>query len=542
MKPARALARLEALRLVFGSTAAEEKRTTLAALAGARFASAATVQRLHEILCFIAAYPDNAQLLAAARRELARFAHRPDLARFRDDLADTGIAGTATHYNFFWMMSRWLAERLPRRLALDWDRPDFVPRLKAALPILLPALEAEAVKRSDLPLKEIIDRLRGRERDASFVIRHIKTLPDDAVREHFHDAIDSAYIIEPAPGFPSRSTARHDRAPLVFRKSPPPSARPDLARELKRRPLTVRRTDRAEGRALIDLAREAMLTRARDLAAFSWGNEDDVQVVDDGDGLAFAIIGSLPEHRLPLPAVHGWIMLRNRVPVGYVQTDTLLAASEISFNVFETFRGAEAGYLFARVLAVTRHLFNARAFSIEPYQLGDGNDEGLASGAWWFYYKLGFRPIAEEPKRILASELRRMARDPTRRSGPATLKRLARGHLVWEPEAGRRAWLPLVPALGLRRTYPAPDAALQAANKRYGIGPNPPWSVAELAAWKQIALLALSLSGVERWTRSERQSAAATLKSKGAKSESVFLRSIDAHSPLAVAMQALLNG
>ena len=49
--------------------------------------------------------------------------------------------------------------------------------------------------------------------------------------------------------------------------------------------------------------------------------------------------------------------------------------------------------LFApRLLAARAHLFGTRSFSIEPYQLGKNNDEGIASGAWWFYAKLGFRP------------------------------------------------------------------------------------------------------------------------------------------------------
>ena len=41
-------------------------------------------------------------------------------------------------------------------------------------------------------------------------------------------------------------------------------------------------------------------------------------------------------------------------------------------------------------------MFGSDTFAIYPYQLGHENDEGLDSGAWWFYYKLGFRP--REPR------------------------------------------------------------------------------------------------------------------------------------------------
>lgn len=542
MTAARALRRIESLRLRYDPRRAVKKRVLVASLTLARFGRADLLLRYHEALCFMAAYPDDARLLALVRRELSAFAHRPELARYRDELADSGIAGTATRYNYFWMMSRWLAERFPKRLALDWSRPEFVGRLTAALPVLLGWTEAEAVRRSPLDLRVILDRLRGAESDAVFLLRRIAQLPgDDRTREHFHDAIDSAYVLAPAPDFPSRTLAGHAPAPLVFRNVPPPAARPDLVAELKRRPHAVRRVSGAEARSLLELAREAMLTRARDLAAFSWGNERDVMLVDDGDGVAFAIIGSLPAHRLPLPVVHGWIMLRNRVPVGYVQTDTLLAGSEISFNVFPTFRGAEAGYLFARVLASARHVLGARAFSIEPYQLGVGNSEGIESGAWWFYYKLGFRPLAAGPQALLARELARMRGNPTHRSGVATLKRLARGHMVFEPEPGRRAWLPLIPGLGLARRWDSPVDAGMSAMQRFETRDMVGWTADERTAWQRLAPILLALEGVERWTADQRRAAVAVLRAKGGLRESGMLSRLDAHVPLSAALTRMLE-
>jgi len=536
------LRRLEALRLEFGGEAGARKRDLLAQLRGASFSSAATLTRYHEVLCFMAAYPDDARLLGAVRRELRAFSRRTDLARWRAALADSGIAGTATHYNYFWMKARWLAQRFPRRFRINWSAPEFEARLKAALPLLLPWHQAEAVKRSALPVRRIVDRLRGKLTDAAFLAQAIEGLAGDSfAREHIHDSIDAAFVLQPGHGFPSRTLAWHDAAPSVFRSTRPSAARPDLQAQLRRKPLGLRQAGITEGRALIELAREAMLTRGRDLAAFSWGDARDVMLVDDGDGLAFALIGSLPERRLPLPAVHGWLMLRNRVPVGYVQTDCLLAGAEVAFNVFPTFRGAEAGYLFARVLASARHLLGARAFSIEPYQLGAGNEEGIESGAWWFYYKLGFRPTAPEPRRLLAAELERMRRQPAHRSSEATLLRLASGHMVRQPEAGRHAWLPLVPGLGLARGWESGPAAAQAALARFGIGGTPRWPRDERAAWERLAPFLLALGGVEHWSAAHKQTAVAALRAKGGMHEVEFLRRVDAHGPLREAFERLLT-
>ena len=72
-----------------------------------------------------------------------------------------------------------------------------------------------------------------------------------------------------------------------------------------------------------------------------------------------------------------------------------------------------------------RALFGADSFTIYPYQLGHENPEGLASGAWWFYQKMGFRASDAGVLRLMNQELARMKRSPRHRSSIATLKKLA---------------------------------------------------------------------------------------------------------------------
>lgn len=536
------LKHLEGLRLAYGVDAAAQKRAVLDGLRRCRFGSAAALLRYHEILCWMAAYPDDAPLLAAVNAELGRFAQRSDLRRFGPAFVNSGVAGSVAYCNFFWMMARWLVPQFGPGVKLDWDGTSFEPRLRAALPLLLPWSQAEAVRRSKLPLRILLDRLRGGGTDAAFVVGAIGQMPgDEFAREQYHDAIDPSYALAPAPGVPSRTLACHPPAPLVFRNTPPSAARPDLLRELRRKPLRVTPVPAPEARALVDLARGAMLTRARDLVAFSWGDARDVVMVDDGDGLAFAMIGSLPERRLPLPAVHGLLMLRNRVPVGYVQLDCLLGGAEVAFNLFDTFRGGEAAYLFARVLALAHHVLGAQAFSIEPYQLGEGNDEGIASGAWWFYYKMGFRPIAPEPKRVLAQELARIGRRPSHRSDAATLAQLATGHMVFEPTPDVRAWLPWMPGLGLAaKLLPEPEAAALAL-RRLSLAGLRGWSVPERQAWQRFAPVLAALGGVEQWSAQQRSAAAAVVRAKGGRREALYLARMRAHAPLSGALVRLLQ-
>jgi hypothetical protein len=510
------------------------------------------LMRLHEAACLACAYPRDPKTLAAARRLLAGFHRRRDLRRHADALADSGIAGTPIDYRFFWPTALWLARRFPEHLIIDWSEGEFAARLGAALPLLVPPAEAAALRRSELPAREAIGRLKAREEtDATFVIRRIEALPGGyEVREATHDALDVAYRLLPGPAGPSRTRAFFPGAPFTFRSAPPDRSRPDLRTELLRPPAAVTALGRKDGERLVDLAREAMVTRSRDLDAFAAGDPRDVRLVDDGDGLAFALIGVLPERRLFLPAVYGALTLRNGVPIGYVQLDVLFGNAEVSFNTFETFRGGEAGFVFCRLLAAARHLFGVTSFSIEPYQLGRGNDEGIASGAWWFYARFGFRPRDTAVARLARSELEKRARNPRYRSSRRTLGRLAEAHVFWPPGRSRHTIVTPQAAIGfaLARRLSAEagadrEAGLDACEKRVasrlGVRSLRGWTRDERLWWRRWGPLLDAIPGLSRFTPAERRAVVSVVRAKGGRREIDYQRSFDAHARLKAAVLSI---
>jgi hypothetical protein len=436
-------------------------------------------------------------------------------------------------------MARWLARRWPERLHLEAAEDD--DRLKAALPLLVTWAETAAIKKSDQGARAILERICGEETAATFLLNRMEAMPgDDFTREALHDGIDSEYRLDPGPGGPSRTLAKHDtKVPIVFQRSALRRERPDVATELARPPLEVRAASPAEARRLIDLACEAMVTRSRDLEVFLYGDPNDVRMVIDHDGLAFAVIGFLPERRLLMRAGYGLLTLKNGVPIGYVQADALFRSAEIAFNTFDTFRGGESAWVFVRLLAVVNHLFGAPSFSIEPYQLGHENEEGLESGAWWFYYKLGFRPADPKIKRLAARELERMKRDPDHRSNRKILARLAARHLYFdldpatqpvEADLSRLGWsVAKHPERFDRRIVDEAAAVL-------GIRSWNAKTKAERAAIERWSPILLSLRNLSRWTITERRRAAVVVMAKGGTRESDYVRRFDAHPKLARAI------
>jgi hypothetical protein len=536
----------------FGADAARVKLQRLRQLARTRLRGVDQVERLHELLCFMRAYPDNAAVLQAVESLLNRFDRRADLRAHRDELVNSGIAGTPIRYPFFYPTACWLAQHWPNRLKLDRSDGVAGDSIASVLPALLTPIEAHAVREARLPGFVALDRLRGAETDATFLIGRIAAAPgNDWTREALYDLINPTCELLPGTDTPNRTRAAASGAPQAWRAAPLRRERPDLAVELLRPPRTVRRATRSQAHTLIELARAAMVTRRRDLDAFAYGNERDVWLIDDGDGLAFALIGIIAERRAVVSAIYGGLTLQNGVPVGYLQSDLTGRAAAISFNTFETFRGGEAAYTFARLLAALHHGFGSTSFSIEPYQLGKGNDEGLDSGAWWFYTKFGFRPRSPAGLKLALRELELRRRSPKYRTSRRTLQSLAEYHLFFDAESKDPAPLITPAAIGLAAgrhlTHLAGSdridgvgRAVGRAMAQCGLRSLRGASGDERRAWAAYAPV-LSMLSLTDWQPAERRALVGLVRAKAAPSEREYVKAFAALPRLERALAALCN-
>ena len=544
-RAAHALRALERIARRFGPGLPARKLALLQVLAGARLESAGQLRRLHELLCFQDAYPDSRSVHSRVRRMLQEFRRRPDLLRYRKALAGTGIAGTDTPYRFFWPTAHWIALHWPGALMLDRDDEEATRELLAALPPLLETAQAEwltAQHPEDLgPFDKLVPRGMT---DADFVNGLIAAMPgDEFSREAFGDRLDLSYVLRAGPDTPQRTTARFERTGIHYQQASLRAGYPDLRAEAKRGPrrvLTLRGNDAIAG---IRVARVSMITRERDVAGFQFANPADVFLADDGFGLAFALMGMTSARRATLPSTYTALTLKNGVPIGYVQAEVLGCRGALSFNTFEPFRGAEAAWILARFIAAARHLFGCTDFSVEPYQLGAGNDEGIESGAWWFYHRLGFRPQALPARRIAAREVTRRAANHRYRSSPRTLRALARWHLFYSLEPGNRAALPrsldwLAAATLATRRYRqfGPEARLDAsvtdALTSIGGARPPRLSTAERKMLGRWAPLVLAFTKHGRWSVAERKRLLRVILAKAGRSERGFQQELLRHARL----------
>ncbi|MGQ0383544.1 MAG: hypothetical protein ACT4UP_02485 [Gammaproteobacteria bacterium] len=528
----------------YGAGLAQRKRELIAGLGRGQLRSAGELRRLHEALCFLEAYPDDHRVRRAAQRLLRAFGNRADLRRHRDGLRGSGIAGSDTPFRFFWPTAHWISREWPGALVLERGDEDHARAILEALPQLLDSAQAEWLRSLRSPGLEVLDRLRpDGVTDADFLIGLAAAMPaDEAMREAFFDRMDPRFVLRAGRGTPERTRARLPFVAPAVRPAGPDRSRPDLRREIRLAPKRVRRLSAREAAELIRVARYSMITRERDIAVFQYPDTRGSFLVDDGAGLAFAMMGIETARRALLPATFAGLTLQNGMPVGYVQLDVLGRHAEISFNTFETFRGGAAARVFARLLAASHHLFGCDQWSVEPYQLGAGNDEGIESGAWWFYRRFGFAPRDPLARRLAAREDARRAARPAYRSAPATLRALARAHLFFALDSRQAARLPrtgacLAAAVAALRRIRAPDPlhrrakAAELAARRLGVRLNalPRPARHMLERW---AGLVLALTASRRRSTRERRGLLRLVVAKARPSERDFQQLLLRHRPL----------
>src|SRR6185436_4726648 len=160
--------------------------------------------------------------------------------------------------------------------------------------------------------------------------------------------------------------------------------------------------------------------------------------VDLGRGVVLFVFSVPPGRRLPLRAYHAAMIFKNGIPVGYFAGLSLFERMASGFNFYYGFREGETAWIYARTLNVFRHLLGVTSFAIDPYQVGHENEEGIESGAFWFYRKLGFRPTSKDVLELTLKEEEKIRTRKGYRTPASTLRKLAASSMIFELDSKRR--------------------------------------------------------------------------------------------------------
>jgi len=560
------LDRLEELKRPTGAPAPRARLASVLRQAARRkFTEASPLIRFHEILLYLRAYPQSAPLLEEAEKLLNSFAERVE--RLRAGGADmtaferadaSGIAATGFSAVFGYDITRWLARAHASGVSLVWEGYEDHAHLNLVWPKFLPLFEEDAYVDAHVPFLEWVRAAkRPRESDLSWLMRRFERVPAAAgelARAEMFEPLKLWVRWELGNSKATRTLMRRG-ARRIFYHDAPLVARRDvsLERELDAPPLPVERLSRAAGERLLGMGRDTMAVRFRELHGFTHGDPERVVRADAGRGLEIFVWGVAPARRLPLLGYHAGIFFKNGVPIGYHEGLSLFERVEIGLNLFYTFRDGESAWTYARLMRLYRQLNGASTFSIDPYQLGgSGNEEGIASGAFWFYRKLGFRPVSADLARLVAAEERKIAARENYRTPARTLRRLASGHVLFEARGSAEAgeWdrfqvrnIGLAVNRRMAREFDGDarkirDASLAEVTRALDAA-GAKLNAAERRAFSNFALVLALIPGFARWTTEEKRAAVRVIRAKAGADESNYLRLLCRHAPLRRAIIAL---
>ena len=552
--PDRDLRQLELLRNSFLPEEAASVSRLLARLSARRFPDAAFLLRFHEALLFFRAFPPSPTVLHQTERLLRSFASRiAQLQTSGADLTDldtfeaAGIAGTTMQDTLSLDVVRWLVRSLPRVAEIVWDDYEDDRAMGLVWPLLMPLQAEDAWVEANIPWRKWLATAHPASKsELRWLVEQIEKLPGSASdHSRIYDQLRLPIRWSLANHRYSRTLNCTAPRQIFYHREPLiPRNQVSLARELTQPPPRLHKLSRSAGERIMDRIREIMLVRYRELYGTTLGDPASVVRADLGRGVTIHLWNLPPDRRLPLRAYVAGFTLKNGVPINYIEAIGLCEWMEVGFNTFYTFRGGEVAWIFAQVLRCLCRLMRTTCISMYPYQLGDQNDEAIESGAYWFYRKLGFRPARKDLVRLVESEERKIAANPSYRTPARTLRRLASAHLIYElPNTEAAAWdhfstrnLGLAANRRMAREFGGDVTRLRLAASAHlakvlHVSPAR-WTLLERQAFEDFATILMNVREIASWSTKEKQALVDLIRAKSAPAEMRYLHLTRKHARL----------
>lgn len=432
-KPASISAHIKALResaARFDADSQGARLTCLEALSNCALPSSVAAVEYHETLMFLCAHPASDKELLASERELARVVRffRTEGVEFGERYDVSGLPYNASTVRYSHDCVRWLLSHPQCRVTFDSFAHDGLP-LNTALKLTLPSIERSETT-AGLDNDELLRALgvSDSERLSFLVEQFARFDADPLVKDHLFDALGLYVRITPRDKTLSRALNRlrvksvfhHD---ALLRKF-------DYLSVLNAPLPSADAFDREEKHHAIRVTRNAMLLTDRETDPATYIDENTFEVFTLDRGIAVAVFGMVPKRQLPLESYVGSTLFKNGFPAAYGGAWLFGRHARFGMNIFEAFRGGESGYMMCQTLRTYRQAFGIDTFEVEPTMYGLDNPEGITTGAFWFYFKHGFRPVDEKLHALSLSEHKKSQQPGGHHSSEATLLRFTESNLA----------------------------------------------------------------------------------------------------------------
>jgi hypothetical protein len=501
----------------------------------------------HDCLLAMLAYPTNRksfQLTCSVLNNLVVIIKKVFTGnnyRLQYALSGSGISGSIITGSFSFAIAKWLVHEFPGDVEMESSLAD-AESVRLLFREILPRTEYENIFASELNLLKRTQKLKGKSPGTllNWLIQHIDDLSiaDRDKESIFHNLQIFISWRLSHPVF-NRTMLRIDVTKIFYHKEIKKKA--DINKVINRQLPGMSRLTEEKKSQLISTARAVLVFLHRETEPFTYADPEEITCFELERGLTVVLYGMSKERRLSIESYIGYLAFKNGIPVAYGGGWIFGHRCQFGINILPAFRGGESALVFYQLLRVYKQRFGVNRFVVKPYQFGKDNKEALESGAFWFYYRAGFRPENETLKKLASDEWSKISNNRQYRTPVALLKKFILSNLELEIA---------------EKTFPRYDAALlsiritdfvneqfqgkrnfacaeciKQTKKQLGIRFLSGWHEYQLKALKEWSLLAQALLNPGAWTGQQKKQFIELIKAKGGSVEMNFIQLLQQHQP-----------
>ncbi len=358
----------------------------------------------YEALLFVLAYPADEAQQSLAEKEMQRISTflKSSVKDRHKQLVNSGLPFTHTITRFSHDKVRWLLAHPHCKTTLE-DFVDPSHSLNDVLTLTLPTLERSETTagRDNLDLMDSL-KIPATQR-LQFLVNELARLDHlPYIKDHLYERLEALVCVTPKDKIFSKAYNRLPAGSIYFHN--------DLLKKFDTTTLldtpvgAPADLDHASMAQAIIVVKNTMVLTARETDPCTYMDEHSFRLYQLERGISIAIYGMVPSRQMPLESYVGYTAFKNGYPVAYGGAWIFGARANFGINIFTPYRSGESAFVMAQLLRLYRHVFDIRYFEVEGYQFGLNNPEGIASGAFWFYYRFGFRPMDKQLKAIALRE------------------------------------------------------------------------------------------------------------------------------------------
>ena len=498
----------------------------------------------HDTLLSMLAWPGNKKLQELTKKAMNHLTEKVKEIMVSNKwmeikLSGTGLPGTEITGQFSYAITRWLVNKFCDEVQLHSSEAN-PESVRLFFQQLMPAVEYENISSGELDLLQRIKKLKGKSNitDLRWLITLIEASPlPHKTKEFLFNELKIFVTWKLANPVYNRCTLSIPVKKTFYHRQL--DKNPDIKRiqRIKLPPPT--RLSSVQKEHLVDVAKATLIFLYRETDPFTFASAETVKLFSLEKGISIALYGMEAEHHLSVESYIGYLVFKNGIPVSYDGGWIFGERCQFGINILEPFRGGESAYIFSQLIRVYHQHLHVKLFAVKPYQFGKNNKEALQSGAFWFYYKHGFKPEDHELRKLSDSEWEKKKADRNYRTPADTLKKFTGSNMilvlsktaapVFDAAVISLAITDFINEKFSGNRISAMIECEKRTKEQLGVKNINRWNNYERKAFQQWSLLTQAVLNPAAWNNKAKKELLLLIRSKGQPDELHFIRLLQKH-------------